>query len=79
MTLPQACRSGTLEAKTKFWHSCLHDNAKPHYALKVEDHLKEEGISLMPHPPYSPELSPCDYWLNDYIKRNLVDKKSRSS
>ena len=48
-------------------------------ALKVEDYLKEEGITLMPHPAYSPDLSPCDYWLNDYIKRNLADQKSRNS
>ena len=33
----------------------------------------------MPHPPYSPDLSPYDYWLNDHIKRNLADQKSRSS
>ena len=21
------------------------------------------GIKTVPHPPYSPELSPCDFWL----------------
>ena len=46
----------------------LHDNAKPHDALEVEDYLKEEGIHLMPHSPYSPDLSTCDCWLNDYHK-----------
>ncbi|CAF3331902.1 unnamed protein product, partial [Rotaria sp. Silwood2] len=29
---------------------------------------------IMSHPPYSPDLAPCDYWLNDYIKRNLTDQ-----
>ena len=57
----------------------LHDNAKAHDAFEIENFLNEEGIKLMPHPPYSPDLSPCDYWLNDYIKRNLADQKSRSS
>ena len=28
----------------------------------------------MPHPPYSPDLAPCDYWLNDYIKNLLTDQ-----
>ena len=25
----------------------------------------------MEHPPYSPDLAPSDFWLFDYIKRNL--------
>ena len=28
----------------------------------------------MAHPPYSPDLAPCDYWLNDYIKNHLTDQ-----
>ena len=28
----------------------------------------------MAHPPYSVDLALCDYWLNDYIKRNLIDQ-----
>ena len=28
---------------------------------------------LMKHPPYSPDLAPCDFWLFDYIKGRLVD------
>jgi len=30
----------------------------------------------MPHPP---DLSPCDYWLNDYIKQHLPDEVSEKS
>ena len=26
----------------------------------------------MRHPPYSPDLAPCDFWLFDYIKARLV-------
>ncbi len=33
----------------------------------------------MPHPPYSPDLAPCDYWLNDYIKLNLTDQTNEKS
>jgi len=53
----------------------LQDNASSHYHKDVFDYLKNEGLYLLPHPPYSPDLSPCDYWLNDYIKRNLTDQK----
>jgi len=57
----------------------LHDNAKPHVAIEVKNFLREEGISVMPHPPYSPDLAPCDFWLFDYIKRNLPDQTNKSS
>ena len=57
----------------------LHDNARPHAHADVIDYLKEEGINIMPHPPYSPDLAPCDYWLNDYIKCNLADQPDKES
>ena len=33
----------------------------------------------MPHPPYSPDLAPCDYWLNDYTKNRLTDQLDEKS
>jgi len=57
----------------------LHDNARPHVAIEVKNFLKKEGISVMPHPAYSPDLAPCDFWLNDYIKRNLKDHTNEDS
>ncbi|CAF2734506.1 unnamed protein product [Rotaria sp. Silwood2] len=52
----------------------LQDNARPHIHSDVINYLTEEGIIIMLHPPYSPDLAPCDYWLNNYIKRNLTDQ-----
>ncbi|CAF2977648.1 unnamed protein product [Rotaria sp. Silwood2] len=52
----------------------LQDNARPHIHSDVINYLTEEDIIIMSHPPYSPDLAPCDYWLNDYIKRNLTDQ-----
>lgn len=57
----------------------LHDGASIHSAQEVKNFLKQEGVNLMPHPPYSPDLSPCDYWLNGYIKQHLQDKTSAKS
>ena len=57
----------------------LQDNARPHTHSNVINYLTEEGIHIMPHPPYSPDLAPCDYWLNDYIKRNLTDQTNEKS
>ncbi|CAF3550480.1 unnamed protein product [Rotaria sp. Silwood1] len=57
----------------------LQDNARPHIHSDVINYLTEEGIIIMSHPPYSPDLAPCDYWLNDYIKRNLTDQPDEKS
>ena len=40
----------------------------------VRDYLKTEGIKLINHPPYSPDLAPSDFWLFDEIKRRLPDQ-----
>ena len=57
----------------------LHDNATPHDNPEVLAYLKSEGLQLMPHPPCSPDLAPCDFWLNDYIKLNLADQEDEKS
>ena len=46
-----------------------HDNARPHVHQAVKSYLKEKKLHVMDHPPYSPDLAPCDFWLFDYIKR----------
>ncbi len=51
----------------------LHDNAKPHVHINVKNFLEQEGITIIDHPPYSPDLAPCDFWLFDEIKRRLHD------
>ena len=49
----------------------LHDNARPHTHKNVHNFLESQGIALIDHPPYSPDLAPCDFWLFDLIKFNL--------
>ena len=39
------------------WH---HDNAPAHPAVRTLDFLEAEGVQLLPHLPYSPDLAPCD-------------------
>ena len=29
------------------------------------------GIKTVPHPPYSPDLAPCDFWLFPKLKEKL--------
>lgn len=49
----------------------LHDNARPHVHQNVNNFLKEHGISTIEHPPYSPDLAPCDFWLFSLVKSQL--------
>ena len=41
----------------------LHDNASSHKAPIVREYLKQEKVVEFPHPPYSPDLAPCDCFL----------------
>jgi histone-lysine N-methyltransferase SETMAR len=57
----------------------LHDNARPHTTQDVTTYLNDEKISIIRHPPYSPDLAPCDFWLFDEIKGRLRDARSQKS
>ena len=44
------------------WH--FHqDNTPVHNSILVTDCLTKMGNKTVPQPPYSPDLSPCDFWL----------------
>ena len=38
------------------------DNAPWHKYMKTMAKLNELSFELLPHPPYSPDLTPSDYW-----------------
>ena len=38
-----------------------HDNARPHVTNHVMQFLAKFNITCVPHPPYSPDLAPCDF------------------
>ena len=39
------------------------DNTPVHNSILVTDYLTKMGIKTVPHPPYSPDIAPCDFWL----------------
>ena len=39
--------------------------------MLVTDYLTKMGIKTVPHPPYSPDFAPCDFWLFPKLKKNL--------
>ena len=53
----------------------LHDNASAHKTAAVNQYLSENRISTLPHPAYSPDLAPCDFWLFPKLKELLAGNK----
>ena len=54
-----------------------HDNARPHTSLETRTALDRLGLRTLPHPPYSPDLAPSDFFLfpklKDYLKGNRYE------
>ena len=60
--------------KSGQWH--LHqDNAPTHKSIMVTNYLTEMGIKTVPHPPYSPDMSPCDFWMFPRLKEKLRGRR----
>jgi transposase len=56
--------------KKKSW--ILHqDNAPAHNALAVKQFLADKCISVLEHPPNSPDFAPCDCYLFPKLKLAL--------
>ncbi|GFV83780.1 mariner Mos1 transposase [Trichonephila clavipes] len=55
-----------------------HNNARPHIARCVLDVL-QQNVEILPHPPYSPDKTPCDFWLFPQLKKPLRGKRFASN
>ena len=51
----------------------LHDNASPHKCEVVKSFLASEKMKVLNHPPYSPDLSPCDFFLFPRLKKYFLE------
>ncbi|KAK7862353.1 hypothetical protein R5R35_006926 [Gryllus longicercus] len=49
----------------------LHDNARPHTAKTTMATISKLKWDLLPHPPYSPDLAPSDFYLFGQLKSHL--------
>ena len=52
--------ASTLQIGSVTFHQ---DNAPGYNPIVVTDYLTKMGIKTVRHPPYSPDLAPCDSWL----------------
>ena len=51
-----------------------HDNASCYTARQIIDFLSRNNVELMTHCPYSPDLSPNDFFLFPNIKNEMRDE-----
>ncbi|KAL1454506.1 hypothetical protein WDU94_010745 [Cyamophila willieti] len=54
------------------------DNAPAHSAFSVKTFLAKYNIPVLEHPPYSPDLAPCDFYLFPKIKSALKGTRFES-
>ena len=55
-----------------------HDNARLHVAKPVKTYLETLKWEALPHPPYSPDIEPSDYYLFRSMAHGLADQQFRS-
>ncbi|UYV82454.1 hypothetical protein LAZ67_21002244 [Cordylochernes scorpioides] len=64
--------------KSKQW-KLLHDNVPAHRAIIFQDYLAKHSVSVLPHPPYSPDIAPCDFFFFSKLKMTLKGRRFSSS
>jgi len=55
-----------------FFH---HDNAPVHTTLSIRWFLTKNGMTTVFHPPYSPDLASCNFFLFPRMKRDMNGKR----
>ncbi len=55
-----------------------HDNVRPHTTMVVQAYLERKNIEVLPHPLYSPDLVPCDYWQFPMLKKAIQGQHIKS-
>ena len=56
-----------------------HDNTPSHTSNIAQAKRHELGFESLPHPPYSPDLAPSDYYLFPNLKRWLCGRRFESN
>jgi hypothetical protein len=49
----------------------LYHNTLVHTSLKTTESMTNNSMVIIPHPPYLPDLGPCDFALFPKLKMNL--------
>jgi hypothetical protein len=54
------------------------DNSMCHNGNKISEKLAKRSIERAPHPPDSPDISPCDFWLFGMLKHKMKEREIQS-
>jgi hypothetical protein len=54
------------------------DNSMCHNGHKVWGKFDQGSIERAPHPPYSPDVSVCNFWLFGMLKHEIKDRECQS-
>ena len=49
----------------------LHDNAPAYSAIRVRQFQVQKMVSMLDHPPYTPDLAPADFFLFPHLKATI--------
>jgi len=52
-----------------------HENAPAHASLLIRNYVPKHQTSVVPHPPYSPDLAPVDFFLFPKLKATLKGRR----
>jgi len=52
-----------------------HDTVPAHSALLTRWFLTNNNMTVVPHPPYSPDLAPCDFFVFPKMKMKLKGRR----
>jgi transposase len=52
-----------------------HNNAPAHASLLIHEILRKDETTVVPHPPYSPDLAPVDFFLFPKLKSSLKGRR----
>ena len=55
-----------------------HDNAPAHASLLIRSYLAKHQTPVVPHPPYSPDLAPADFFLFPKLKTTLKGRRFKT-
>jgi hypothetical protein len=79
----QCClRNSICRNHPEFWRRknwlLLHDNAPAHCFVIVQEGLAKQEVTILPHPPYSSDFAPCDFFSFPRLKEKLCGHQFQS-
>jgi transposase len=57
----------------------LQDNAPAHRSVFAQEELVKQQATVLPHPPYSPDLAPCDFFFFSRLKGKVRGRRFQST